>query len=91
MEFCDRCGSRMGRTKEGYVCPRCGAVVQAKLEMQLMKERIGPTLGVSTCLASQQRIICRFPGNAQNAETNRCSIGFRESRESTRASEEKEQ
>jgi len=39
MEFCDRCGSRMGRTKEGYVCPRCGAVVQAKLEVQLMKEK----------------------------------------------------
>jgi DNA-directed RNA polymerase subunit M/transcription elongation factor TFIIS len=39
MEFCDKCGSRMARTKEGYVCPKCGIVVRAKPEMHLMKEK----------------------------------------------------
>jgi DNA-directed RNA polymerase subunit M/transcription elongation factor TFIIS len=30
MEFCHKCGSRMTRTKEGYMCPRCGNTIRAK-------------------------------------------------------------
>ena len=28
MEFCDKCGSYMKRTKDGLTCPRCGNVVR---------------------------------------------------------------
>jgi DNA-directed RNA polymerase subunit M/transcription elongation factor TFIIS len=27
MRFCDKCGSRMRRDREGFVCPKCGNLV----------------------------------------------------------------
>jgi DNA-directed RNA polymerase subunit M/transcription elongation factor TFIIS len=39
MEFCDKCGSRMTRTREGFVCPKCSDNVLAKSKMQLKKEK----------------------------------------------------
>ncbi|HYB68947.1 MAG TPA: hypothetical protein VEC97_05315 [Candidatus Acidoferrales bacterium] len=39
MEFCDKCGSRMTRTKEGFLCPKCGVVVPAKFETPLGKQK----------------------------------------------------
>jgi DNA-directed RNA polymerase subunit M/transcription elongation factor TFIIS len=29
MRFCDSCGSFMGTTAQGYLCPKCGAEVEA--------------------------------------------------------------
>ncbi len=39
MKFCDRCGSYMEMTAEGYLCPRCGNVIQAdEIEVKRAKE-----------------------------------------------------
>lgn len=32
MKFCDRCGSRMERTPEGFRCRKCGYIVHADAE-----------------------------------------------------------
>ena len=37
MNFCDECGSRMKTTKRGFLCPKCGNLVQA--ETGLVKVR----------------------------------------------------
>lgn len=34
MKFCDRCGSYMTETKNGYFCRKCGNVIPVKTEMQ---------------------------------------------------------
>ena len=39
MEFCDKCGARMTRTKEGFLCPKCGVVIPAKSETPLGKQK----------------------------------------------------
>ena len=41
MEFCNQCGSRMIRTKEGFACPKCYSSIRVKPEKQRgsMKKR----------------------------------------------------
>jgi len=39
MEFCDRCGSRMTRTREGFLCPKCGNAILAKSKIQPKNEK----------------------------------------------------
>lgn len=39
MEFCEKCGTRMTTTKEGFVCPKCGNIKSVKPRAQIMKEK----------------------------------------------------
>ena len=34
MKFCDKCGSYMRKTKDGFVCRKCGNVIHASTEVQ---------------------------------------------------------
>lgn len=39
MEFCDKCGSRMIRTQDGFLCLKCGNVAHVKPAVQLKNAR----------------------------------------------------
>jgi len=61
MKFCDKCGSYMKETKNGFLCRKCGNVIRAKAKLQPENmKKVEPSSSISIVDRSEDEYVKVF-------------------------------